>query len=206
MDTGVCDSFVEMEGQNNANMVAGANGGNQQAGAGVGVGQQSVGGQQAGVGVGVGQQPGEGPQAAPPVDAPPGIASPGRPAGSNSPGPATFAGMGGGGNGGEGSRGRGSGKGGSMRMGDGENGYRTRTPRGSPEQYDQRVFREFPRMMSQMLQSMRDSSGGQGNVQGERKRVSLDEKYFRRIDKFEGDVMKYKGGRFDLLVAIGQTD
>ena len=64
-------------------------------------------------------------------------------------------------------------------------------------------------MMPQMIQSMRDgagNSGGQSNFQGERKRVRQDEKYFRRIDKFEGDVMKYKGWRFDLLVAIDGID
>jgi hypothetical protein len=38
------------------------------------------------------------------------------------------------------------------------------------------------------------------------KRVILDEKYFRRVDKFDGDVTKFRGWMFDLMVAIGQVD
>jgi hypothetical protein len=38
------------------------------------------------------------------------------------------------------------------------------------------------------------------------KRVVLDEKYFRRIDKFDGDFAKFRAWLFDLLVSIGQVD
>jgi hypothetical protein len=34
----------------------------------------------------------------------------------------------------------------------------------------------------------------------------LDERNFRRMDKFDSDVGKYRGWRFDLLVGIGQVD
>ena len=37
-------------------------------------------------------------------------------------------------------------------------------------------------------------------------KVVLDEKYFRRVDKFDGDLSKFRGWLFDLLVAIGQID
>ena len=37
-------------------------------------------------------------------------------------------------------------------------------------------------------------------------RVVLDEKYFRRIDKFDGDVAKYRGWIFELEVILGQVD
>ena len=36
--------------------------------------------------------------------------------------------------------------------------------------------------------------------------VILDEKYFRRVDKFDGDLSKFRGWLFDLLVSIGQVD
>ena len=68
----------------------------------------------------------------------------------------------------------------------------------------QGVFRDFQRMMEQIIRSMQ--GGAQGGFYGDHQRVALDEKYFRRIDQFEGDVMKYKGWRFDVLVAIGQID
>ena len=37
-------------------------------------------------------------------------------------------------------------------------------------------------------------------------KVILDEKYFRRVDRYDGDVGKYKSWRFDLFVALGQVD
>ena len=39
-----------------------------------------------------------------------------------------------------------------------------------------------------------------------KRQVVLDEKYFRRMEKFDGDVNKFRGWLFDLLVAIGQVD
>ena len=48
----------------------------------------------------------------------------------------------------------------------------------------------------------RDSAGqNQGNH-----RVVLEEKHFRRVDKFDGDMAKFRGWVFDLTVAIGQID
>ena len=38
------------------------------------------------------------------------------------------------------------------------------------------------------------------------KKVALEEKYFRRMDKFEGDAAKYRSWMFDLGVAIGGID
>ena len=37
-------------------------------------------------------------------------------------------------------------------------------------------------------------------------RVVLDEKYFRRCDKFEGNPAKFKSWMFDLITAIGSVD
>ncbi len=34
------------------------------------------------------------------------------------------------------------------------------------------------------------------------KRVTLDEKYFRRVNAFEGEIGKFRGWLFDLTVAI----
>ena len=50
-------------------------------------------------------------------------------------------------------------------------------------------------MFEQMFRNMQ--SGAQGNFYGGKGRVGLDEKYFRRIDRFEGDVLKYKGWCFN---------
>ena len=41
---------------------------------------------------------------------------------------------------------------------------------------------------------------------GAERRVVLEEKYFRRMDKFEGDMAKFRGWVFDLGVAIGGVD
>jgi len=37
-------------------------------------------------------------------------------------------------------------------------------------------------------------------------RATLDERYFRRVDKFDGDIKNYVAWRFDFLVALGQAD
>ena len=44
-----------------------------------------------------------------------------------------------------------------------------------------------------------------GEGGGER-RVVLEEKYFRRMDKFEGDMVKFRRWIFNLGVAIGGVD
>ena len=36
--------------------------------------------------------------------------------------------------------------------------------------------------------------------------MHLDEKYFRRVEKFDGDPSKYRGWIFELVVALGQVD
>ena len=38
------------------------------------------------------------------------------------------------------------------------------------------------------------------------KKIKLDERYFRRMDKFEGDVQKFREWLFDLMVALGSVD
>ncbi len=65
--------------------------------------------------------------------------------------------------------------------------------------------------MAMVMEQLRQSGGGQfvgqENQQSERKgRVTLDEKYFRRVTAFEGDFAKFRGWLFDLNVAIGQID
>eukprot|EP00973_Karenia_brevis_P020863 2866635-Karenia_brevis.AAC.1 len=46
---------------------------------------------------------------------------------------------------------------------------------------------------------MQDGSGASGN------RVFLDEKDFRRVDTFEGEVEKHKSWFFDFFVAVGKV-
>ena len=41
---------------------------------------------------------------------------------------------------------------------------------------------------------------------GGKSRMYLDEKYFRRIEKFDGDLSKYKGWIFDFGVILSQVD
>ena len=53
-------------------------------------------------------------------------------------------------------------------------------------------------------QQNRDYSGQDGNR--DFNKVILDEKYFRRMEKFGGDASVFRGWLFDLLVAIGQID
>ena len=73
--------------------------------------------------------------------------------------------------------------------------------------------RELQRLQSRMqdMENERNSNqGSQRNETGddrkERGRVVLDEKYFRRIERFDGDITKFRGWMFDLLVAIGQVN
>ena len=40
----------------------------------------------------------------------------------------------------------------------------------------------------------------------QRNRVVLEEKYFRRVEKFDGEPTKFRGWIFNLLVSIGQVD
>ena len=52
-------------------------------------------------------------------------------------------------------------------------------------------------------------AGGKGewaDRESKGKKISLDERNYRRVEKFDGDVQKYRGCRFDLLVGIGQVD
>ena len=65
--------------------------------------------------------------------------------------------------------------------------------------------------MAMVMEQLRQSEGGQfvgeENQQSWKKgRVTLDEKYFRRVTAFEGDFAKFRGWLFDLDVAIGQID
>ena len=54
--------------------------------------------------------------------------------------------------------------------------------------------------------SWRKQGDGGDCKDGVNRRVVLDEKYFCRIDKFDGDLNKCKGWLFDLLVVLGQVD
>ena len=56
--------------------------------------------------------------------------------------------------------------------------------------------------MAMVMEQLRQSGGGQfvgqENQQSERKgRVTLDEKYFRRVTAFEGDSVKFRGWLFE---------
>jgi len=50
------------------------------------------------------------------------------------------------------------------------------------------------------------NTGYDQSSRDQNKRVTLDEKYFRRCEKFDGDTFKFRPWLFDLLVAIGQID
>ena len=71
--------------------------------------------------------------------------------------------------------------------------------------------KEFMDQMKRFMKMSRGVGGSGKGLPGDNKentspRVVLDEKYFRRVDKFNGDVQKLRGWMFDLLVAIGQVD
>ena len=54
----------------------------------------------------------------------------------------------------------------------------------------------------------KQEEGGRGSAGfgHENNRMVLDEKYFRRVERFEGDVSKFRGWLFDLMVPLGQVD
>ena len=75
--------------------------------------------------------------------------------------------------------------------------------------------KEIDKMRHEMMFSMYNQSAPnppghqyspKGPNQENKKWVILDEKYFRRVDKFEGDVTRFRGWQFDVLVAICQFD
>ena len=45
-----------------------------------------------------------------------------------------------------------------------------------------------------------------GNSGYQKRKTVLDERFFRRVDTFEGDAQKYRDWKFNLLVGIGQAD
>ena len=74
-------------------------------------------------------------------------------------------------------------------------------------------FKEFMNLMRDFEERRREDEDGwkrRGFMNKDDKMskgsVVLDEKYFRRMEKFEGDSSKFRGWLFDLLVAIGQVD
>ena len=66
-------------------------------------------------------------------------------------------------------------------------------------------FREFQRMRDE-LNNLQQSKGDGNEGEGKYKSNKLDERHFRRMDKFDGDQTKYRMWRYDLLVCIGQVD
>ena len=48
--------------------------------------------------------------------------------------------------------------------------------------------------------------GGNGERDYRERKGGLDERCFRRVERFEGDPLKYRGWRFDFLVAVGQIN
>ena len=62
-------------------------------------------------------------------------------------------------------------------------------------------FQEFCNWMSSQ-----GSSQGDRNYDRKPRGAVLEEKYFRRMDKYSGDPNKLRTWLFELLVAIGQVD
>ena len=67
------------------------------------------------------------------------------------------------------------------------------------------MMREINLLKEELRQRNEGGNSYSGNREGGF-RNKLEEKYFRRVDKFEGDVKIFRGWRFDLLMAIGQVD
>ena len=74
-------------------------------------------------------------------------------------------------------------------------------PLGVAEMEQFRLFQKWMRMRGETGFLGEGASG-----RTERPQVHLDEKYFRRVDKFDGDPSKYRGWIFELVVALGQVD
>ena len=65
----------------------------------------------------------------------------------------------------------------------------------------------FVEQMRKFFNLMSGGAGGGGGPGGFRgSKVVLDERNFRRVDRFEGDSHKFRGWIFDLTVALGQVD
>ena len=102
---------------------------------------------------------------------------------------------------------------------DGEGNYVRQEGFAQPPDEMHRRMEEMQRRMDEM-QRMLQQQGSQQNApagyqdmdapQTDKKesfkKVILDEKYFRRIEKFEGDVSKFRAWMFDMMVTIGQVD
>ena len=65
---------------------------------------------------------------------------------------------------------------------------------------DMEQFRMFQKWLRD--QGNRKMEVGKVEKQG----VVLDEKYFRRVDKFDGDLDKYRSWVFEVVVALAQVD
>ena len=73
----------------------------------------------------------------------------------------------------------------------------------APRGFDRQQFEQWAKeKWESYTRERRDSSRDRET----RSKVYLDEKYFRRVDKFDGDVSRFRGWMFDLMVAIGQVD
>ena len=57
--------------------------------------------------------------------------------------------------------------------------------------------------MEMLFEKLIDRPTGNG---GSENRVILDERNFRTLDPFDGDVGKFRGWRFDLMVAMSQVN
>ena len=57
-----------------------------------------------------------------------------------------------------------------------------------------------------MMKEERDKEKQGSKGEGKGDRVKLEEKYFRRMDLFEGDRSKFRNWIFDLTVAVGLVD
>ena len=60
--------------------------------------------------------------------------------------------------------------------------------------------------MREELKNLQQAKGEEKEGEGKYKSNKLDERYFRKMDKFDGDQTKYRMWRYDLLVCIGQVD
>eukprot|EP00973_Karenia_brevis_P082649 11456356-Karenia_brevis.AAC.1 len=61
-------------------------------------------------------------------------------------------------------------------------------------------------MKPQLQQQSRGSVSKKEDVEEKKKRVVLDEKHFRRMDKFTGEVSQFRMWMLNLGVVLGQVD
>ena len=77
---------------------------------------------------------------------------------------------------------------------------------GSTEKELAGMFREFMKFVTSGGMGATERKGDKGVGKGDVKRVVLEERYSRRVEKFSGDGNKFRGWIFDIVVAAGSVD